>query len=121
VSFKILGLDWFEVVVQGVATIALGVALDGMLGGPASDAAIGFLIAGSLGVLAWRRRRAQLHAGLRPEDDYRVARLEDRLAQLELDQARVMELEERLDFTERMLVQQRERDAARLSSGGTEA
>lgn len=121
-SFKILGLDWFEVVVQGAATIAVGVALDALFGGSAGgDAAIGFLIAGSLGVLAIRRRRAQLSPGHRPEDDDRVARLEDRVAQLELEQARVMELEERLDFTERLLVQQRERDAARLGSGGAEA
>lgn len=117
-SFKIVGLDWFEVAVQFAATVAVGVALDGFFRGrPEGDAAIGFLIAGSLGVLAWRRRRAMLDPGLAEHDAERVARLEDRVGQLEQEQQRVLELEERLDFTERMLVQQRERDAARLAPG----
>ena len=112
-SVRILGLDWFEVVVQAAVTIALGVAVDGFFGGPAADAGIGFVVAGSLGVLAVRRRRA-LSAGPNPEADERIAHLEDRVAQLEVDQARMQELDERLDFAERLLAQQRDREPGRL-------
>jgi hypothetical protein len=45
-----------------------------------------------------------------------VAELEARVAELELAQHRVMELEERLDFAERMLA--RQPDSARLTAGG---
>jgi uncharacterized coiled-coil protein SlyX len=37
-----------------------------------------------------------------------MAELEQRVAELEMDSARIAELEERLDFTERMLAKQKE-------------
>jgi uncharacterized protein involved in exopolysaccharide biosynthesis len=40
----------------------------------------------------------------------RVEQLEDRIAELGIDQVHVAELEERLDFAERMLAQSREPD-----------
>jgi Tfp pilus assembly protein PilO len=54
----------------------------------------------------------------RPEADAGSEDLEDlrtRVAELESLRSRMLELEERVDFTERMLVQQR--DAARLPAG----
>jgi Tfp pilus assembly protein PilO len=44
-----------------------------------------------------------------------VRELEARVAELEQSQARLAEIEERLDFNERLLSQQR--DAARLGEG----
>ena len=56
-------------------------------------------------------RRAPPHA-----DSERLGEIEHRLVELEQSQSRVAELEERLDFAERMLAQQR--DPARLGDGG---
>lgn len=44
-----------------------------------------------------------------------------RMAGLEAGQARVLELEERLDFAERMLAQHREREAPRIASPSAES
>lgn len=111
-STRILGLDWFDVVVHGAATLAAGVAVDAFFHGPIGDVGIGLLIAGSLAVLGWRRRRALAEAA--EPGQVRVAELEERLAEVEQAVHRVYELEERLDFTERLLAQARERDSARL-------
>ena len=48
-------------------------------------------------------------------DEQRMHELEARVAELEQSQARLAEVEERLDFNERLLSQQR--DAARLGEG----
>ena len=114
-SVKILGLDWFDVVVQGAVTIVLAVAADGMFGGFMKDVAIGSVLTGSLAVLGWRRRQA-MAAGESPEPG-RLAELEDRVDELQQVAQRVYELEERLEFTERLLTQVRERDQARLAGG----
>lgn len=111
-SVKILGLDWFEVVVQGAITIVFGIAADGMFSGMMQDVAVGAVLAGSLAVLGWRRRQAMV-AGGSPEPG-RLAELEDRVDELQQVAQRVFELEERLEFTERVLTQVRERDQARL-------
>lgn len=111
-SGRILGLDWFEVLVHGAVTVAAGVAVDALLGGPVADLGMAGVIAGSLALLGWRRRRA-LTQGAEPGPE-RVAELEARLAEVEEAVHRVYELEERLDFTERLLTQAREREAARL-------
>lgn len=53
-------------------------------------------------------------------DSVSAQELEDlrlRVQELEGQQARMLELEERLDFTERLLTRQRERDAGKLSAG----
>lgn len=50
-----------------------------------------------------------------PEQGREFADLEARVRELEIREARVAELEERLDFTERMIAQQR--DPARLGAG----
>jgi len=48
-------------------------------------------------------RAIELGAGHSPEDDGRLAQLEHRIAELETGQARLAELEERVDFAERLL------------------
>jgi hypothetical protein len=101
----------------------LMIIVDSASHGP-SDGAIAAVVAVSLGILAWRRSRALRQ---RPPETtgevqaVRLAQVEDRLAELEQVQARLLELEERLDFTERLLVRQREAEAARLAPGGGES
>jgi hypothetical protein len=107
-SFRILGLDWFEIVVQFALTVAGAVAIDSMFHGPFEDAAMGFWIAGSIALLGYRRKRALAAHAEAPADADRLADVEARLAELEAQQARIYELEERLDFTERMLTQARD-------------
>lgn len=51
-----------------------------------------------------------------PEADARLAEAEARIAELESSQMRTAELEERLEFAERLLAQQR--NPAQLSEGG---
>jgi hypothetical protein len=114
VTFKIVGLDWFDFVVHGVVTIAGGVVLNSLFGGTGGDAAIGLWLAASAVALGYRRKRALAVEERAPADSARLNALEDRVAELEAQQGRVYELEERLDFTERMLTQQRERESARL-------
>ena len=60
-------------------------------------------------------RRIEGKAGADPVQTDRIEELEHRLAALEQERARVGELEERLDFAERLLAQRR--DAERLPGG----
>jgi hypothetical protein len=106
--FRILGLDWFEVVVQVGLTIALGTVIDSLVHGPDEDAMIAALVGGSLFLLAVRRKRALARMPDAPAEVERVEDLEARIGELEQMQFRVAELEERLDFAERLLGQQRE-------------
>lgn len=64
-------------------------------------------------VRAWARR-IEGKTGPDPALSQEVARLQERVQELEAHHGRVLELEERLDFAERLLAQARERDAARL-------
>jgi hypothetical protein len=59
-------------------------------------------------------RRVEGKAG-GAEQSRELAELEVRVRELEIRESRVAELEERLDFTERLLAQQR--DGARLGAG----
>jgi hypothetical protein len=80
-----------------------------------NDAFVGAIGAASLLVLGFRRQRALRR--LPPDgSDERAAELEARLAEVDDLQHRVLELEERLDFAERLLAQGRQ-DAARLEAG----
>lgn len=103
---RAVGLDFVDVVIQAGATIALMAAV-GVGDGP--DEIIALIPAVSFVVLGFRRhfalRRAGDAAGL-TTGQMAAERLEDveqRLSELELSQARVAELEERLDFAERLL------------------
>jgi hypothetical protein len=116
---RALGLDWFDLAVHVGITGMVMIIVDSASHGPDSEGAIAAVVAVSLGLLAWRRSRAlrqmppQVTGEVQAE---RLALVEDRLAELEQMQTRMFELEERLDFTERMLAQQR--DAGRLPAGG---
>ncbi len=105
-SAKILGLDWFDVVVHGAVTIVLGIAADSLFFGGVQDVAVGTVLAGSLAVLGWRRKRALAAGPI--GDPGRLDELEQRVSELDQLAQRVYELEERLEFTERMLTQVRE-------------
>lgn len=74
----------------------------------------------SLLVLAWRRKQGLAAAGPEAPEQAESARmyeLELRVAELEALQERFMELEERVDFAERLLA--RDADAQRLGKGSS--
>jgi len=120
--FRIFGMDWFEVAIQAGVTFMACVAVDGIFSGRgdgrASDVMISLTVAASLLFLAWRRRKVLAEGGEFPDEPGRIMELESRVAELEQllgrmtelesGQHRLAELEERLDFTERLLVQSRE-------------
>lgn len=114
---KYVGLDVLDVLIHVGVTIAGAVLLASMTT-PADEIGVATAFGVSLVVLAWRRKRA-LAAGA----DFttgevqaeRILDLEARVAELEQGQGRMLELEERMDFTERLLT--RQRDAGRLSVG----
>ncbi|HTO72932.1 MAG TPA: hypothetical protein VMJ30_03890 [Gemmatimonadales bacterium] len=113
---RIIGLDWFEVVVHIGATIAAAVVGSTLFNGPDGDIAVAVVLGSSLVLLGWRRQRALASIREMPTDPGRADELELRLGELELLHDRVAELEERLDFTERMLARQKEQE--HLSPGG---
>jgi hypothetical protein len=76
-------------------------------------------------LLAWKllgplaqalARRLEGRAAGDPGTGRELTELQVRVRELEAQQGRVLELEERLDFTERLLAQQR--DATRIGPGG---
>lgn len=117
---KFFGIDAFDLMIQVGITGMIMIVVDSASHGPGSDGAIAMVVATSLAVLAWRRNRALKHRPPETTGEYqseRIAVLEDRVAELEHTSSRVLELEERLEFTERMLVQVREQADARLLPG----
>lgn len=78
-----------------VAAIAAAVIFVALIGGPIGRA-IGKMLEG--------------HAGVDDQLALRVEQLEDRLAESGMDQLRIAELEERLDFAERVLSQRESAD-----------
>lgn len=87
---------------------------------------LAMVIVGVSVVLVFRgplgRAIARRIEGSRSADQDLVQRLEEaeaRLQSLELTQERMLELEERLDFTERLLA--REKDASRIARPGVES
>jgi hypothetical protein len=119
---KPIGLDWFDLLLHGGITFALAVVGASAMRSQ-EEFAIGMVVAISLGVLGWRRNRALRHAPALTTGEAqaeRVAELETRVAELESQHARVLELEERVDFAERLLTRHAERAAPPLGSGRTE-
>ena len=84
---------WVEDVVLPILGIALGAL---------------FLVGLYKIIVRWIDRRSAA------PDQEGLGRLEQRVAALEDGLLRVQELEERVDFTERVLAQQRQREAGRL-------
>ena len=111
------GMDGFDLAVHVLVTFfAVMVLGPGMELNPAIALAIVPMI--SIIVLAWRRKRGleSMPTGSTGEvDAARVYELEVRLAELEALQERFLELEERVDFAERLLA--RDADAQRIGKG----
>lgn len=108
-SRRILGIDWVEAGIHVFVTVCAGIVLS-EAGGPSNeDMTLAMVFAGSAIVFGFRRRRAirrgeQLE-GLTSGEmaAERIADLEARVADLEAAQGRLAELEERMDFSERLL------------------
>ncbi|MEO8032374.1 MAG: hypothetical protein ABI765_16115 [Gemmatimonadota bacterium] len=116
-GFRIIGMDWFDLVVHVGVTVMAVVAADTIFGGRDSEVAISMLVAVSMIVLGIWRKRALADSPDAPADSQRVEELEVRVAELEQFQfqVRVAELEERADFAERLLA--RSRDEAGVPEG----
>jgi len=101
---KPLGLDWWDVALQAGITFALAVAVAPMAN-MHEEVPVSIVTAASLAILGVRRWWAlrRWRPELTPESVDRIEQLEARGAQLEAEQGRVLELEERLDFAERLL------------------
>ncbi|HTO72933.1 MAG TPA: hypothetical protein VMJ30_03895 [Gemmatimonadales bacterium] len=113
--FRIVGMDWFEVAVHVGVTFMACVAADALFPGRDGEWAISTVVAASMILLAFRRRKALAELPDSPVGQARIEELEARLAELDQVHDRMAELEERLDFAERLLGQQRE--AERLPRG----
>jgi hypothetical protein len=104
-----LGIDGVDLAIQAGVTICLA-ALMTAVGDVHTVKPALFFGAVSLGILAIRREVAKYRGELRSSEvsgSYSLD-LEQRVADLETAQHRVFELEERLDFAERLLSQQRQ-------------
>jgi len=88
-----------------VITVVITIAIAGTI-----------VLRGPLGRALARAIEVGAGGGRSPDDELRMAQLEQRVAELEGGQARVAELEERLDFAERMLA--RSESVARLPGRG---
>lgn len=108
---KIFGIDAFEVVVQVIITCVIAGLASEVSYGRVGDMIVGGTFVSSLLVLAWRRKRALKSDPEAQGGMERMEELEYRVADLESTQQRVLELEERLDFAERLLARQRESES----------
>ncbi len=103
---RAVGVDFVDVVIQAGVTLAL---VGSVAAGDGPIEAVGLIIATSFVILGLRRhlalKRGGEPAGLSTGQmaAERVADLEARLEELEAVHARMVELEERVDFTERLL------------------
>jgi hypothetical protein len=103
-----LGLDWFDLALHGGLTVCVLVFL-GVSDAPRELFPVG--VGASLGLLGLRRHRALKRRpaiGVTSGEmtAMRLEEVEQRLGDLEAAQSRIAELEERLDFTERLLARQ---------------
>ncbi len=116
-----LGLDGWDVALHVVVTGALAAAIGEMVRGPDADWMVSLVIGMSGVVFGIRRRRALRRAP--PElvagelDRSRLDDLEDRVLVCEQVVARLAELEERLDFAERLLTQSSRAERIELPEG----
>ncbi len=104
------GMDVIDLAIHAVMTGLLAAGASELFRGPAEDVMIVSVLAGSLLLFSWRRQRALARQGRTPEGltsgqmaAVRIEELEQRVAGLEAAETRLLELEERLDFTERLL------------------
>ncbi len=104
---QILGMDAVDLLIHLGVTAAL-MGFVGVSGGPPElfpvITGLSLLVLGVRRAIALRTmERHGLSTGEMTAE--RIAELEQRMAELESAQTRIMELEERLDFTERLLAQ----------------
>jgi len=102
-----IGLDGFDLVLH-IAVTCMLMAWVGVSNGP--EELFPMITGGSLVVLGVRRALALRKAGHQglttgEMEAERIAELEQRVAELEANQAQVADLAERLDFAERLLAQ----------------
>lgn len=100
------GLDWLDIAIHLGATAMVAVLAVSMV--KPEDPTLAAVFGGSLALLGWRRSRARAAAVPEPSPGEATAELEARLAELEVLQHRVTELEERVDFAERLLAKRAE-------------
>lgn len=108
---RYVGLDLLDLLIHAGVTFAAAV-MAAELTSPQEELGVGFAFAAGLVALAWRRARAlhrQAAAEAATVPAERLLELEERMAELEADRGRVLELEERLDFAERLLAREPER------------
>ena len=99
-----LGIDAVDLAIHAGVTICL-LGFVGVTDGP--EGLFPVITMGSFIALALRRKAAMRRGVLDPrQESERLAEVEDRLHYLEGLQDRVVELEERLDFAERLLTKQ---------------
>lgn len=117
---KWFGIDGIELVIHVALTICLIGLLINWSPGVHEESVLFGVTGLSILVLALRRylarRRGRLGEDPTPSEaaDARVYELEQRIGELEAGQERLLELEERLDFAERLLAQRPEQDARQL-------
>ena len=112
------GMSWFDVGLHLFVTICL-TAVMAQWSPPDEDIIIPLCLAGSAALFGVRRHFALRRLGsgglnTGEVESMRVEDLEARVADLELGAVRVVELEERLDFAERLLAQHRADSAGRV-------
>jgi hypothetical protein len=115
-----IGLDWFDVGIHAFVTLCLAIGL-GEASGSRDDVVIPFVFGSSAVVFAIRRRLAlrRLPPAI-STGEVEAARLdevEQRMAEVDLLEARLAELENRVEFSERLLTQQREAQLVRGDRG----
>jgi uncharacterized coiled-coil protein SlyX len=116
---KFLGIDFVDLLIQFGITVPICI-MAASATSPQEEIGVSLVVACSFMVLAWRRARALKHLSdpSRSEANQdRIAELEQRVTELEYSQGRLNELEERVDFQERLLV--RQRDELKLTPGET--
>jgi hypothetical protein len=109
---RFFGIDFIDFLIQFGVTMA-GCVIAASTTAPNEEVGVSLVIVGSLVVLAWRRSKALKQQAAEPLSTgevqlERLEFLEDRVAELEQGQGRILELEERLDFAERLLAKHRD-------------
>ncbi len=109
-------MDAWAVGIHAFITICAAVAFS-EAAGSADDVVVPLTLAGSAVLFEWRRRKAlreQGPVGLTSGEAaaHRLADVEDRVAEIDTLHARIMELEERVDFSERLLARADQRQVA---------
>jgi hypothetical protein len=109
-SFKEkVGMDAVDLAIQALVTLFLGVAVAAGASDPSeAELVVPIIVASSLVLFGFRRGRALRQMGrIGPTtgevEAMRIEELEQRVADLEMINDRLTELEERVDFSERLL------------------